>query len=397
MNSVTSDKSSSAYQEPSDVLKRLFLPPKNPSLSLSSDLQWLLFASEPPLPSIEVLARPEEKLAGVRFDPALWAPSRLDFAYGLTAQHLATGQRIEIPLPDRASEGIRYIRFNPNPSAVSCEQQFAFVSKTGGKNELVPYICNLTRDSNNSFRWTTSPLSGLAQYRLNCCNGCAYQFTCDGLTLLAKVVPQDHPLTPPEEPVSVGPSIQVVSKDARKAPGRTYQDLLQNPYDECKFRYFMTTELVAVDLREKEIGDRYDRASVLPQSVGGRLIQKITSSPSGRFLLLEITTRLSYAVPLKRFGREIEVWDLHGRAARTIRLWLLRFPSMMKFLSVTTPALAILETLPSTRAIRTRCCTRRQLTGEIPRIRQPQTENEMFCIPKKFGHCLTTMVAPLAH
>jgi dipeptidyl aminopeptidase/acylaminoacyl peptidase len=313
---ITSNFSpSSCYQEPSDLLKRLFLPPKDPSLTLSSDLQWLLFAGEPPLPSIEVLAKPEEKLAGVRFDPALRAPSRLDFAFDLTAQHLATGHRIQIRFPDDTSEGIRYIRFNPNPLAAKCLQQFVFVSQTRGKNELIAYICNLTKDPKDDYQWTTHPLSCLAPYCFNFCNGCAYRFSNDGLTLLAKVVPQDHPPKPPEEPVSVGPSIQFVSTDARMAPVRTYQDLLRNSHDEDKFRYFMAAELVAVDLTSRNGDDEYDQATVLPQSAGGALIQSFTSSPSGRFLLVEITTDLSYAVPLHRFGREVQVWDLHGSAA----------------------------------------------------------------------------------
>lgn len=323
-SSLSPSSSSSSYREPSDLLKRLFLPAKDPSLTLSGDLQWLLFAGEPPHPSIDVLAKPEEKLAGVRIDPTLWAPSRLDFASDLKAQHLSTGQKITIPLPNHnESVGIRYIRFNPNPTAVGCIQQFVFVGLCStGKDKLLPYICNLTKDVNDDYQWVTYPLSGLiSNYRLNFCNGCAYQFTNDGVTLLVKVVPRNHPATPPKEPISVGPSIQVVSKAARKAPSRTYQDLLRNRYDEDKFRYYMTSELVAVDLRQHDdnnVDDNtsgsnsnaYDVVTVLPQSAGGKLIRKFTSSPSGRFVLVEITTTLSYAVPLNRFGKDVQVWDV---------------------------------------------------------------------------------------
>jgi hypothetical protein len=313
-----SASASSSYQEPSDLLKRLFLPPKNPSLSLSSDLQWLLFAGEPPLPGIEVLAKPEEKLAGLRLDPSLRAPSRLDFAFDLTAQHLETGQRIQIPLPPD-SEGIRYIRFNPEPSASNCLQQFVFVSKVNGSNTLVPFVCNLTKsgDRNNEFQWTVLPLEGLSsKYRLNFCNGCAYQFTNDGKHLLAKVVPEGHPPHPPTEPLSVGPSIQSVSKDARKAPGRTYQDLLKNAHDEEKFRYFVTAQVVKVDLTDPI--HRF-MTTLLPQTrKEGKLFQRMESSPCGRFLLVEITTELSYSVPLRRFGKDVEIWDL--RQGSTIPL-----------------------------------------------------------------------------
>ena len=121
------------YKEPSEVLKRLFLPPKTPSLAISSDSQWLLHTGEPPLPSIELLSKPEEKLAGLRFDPLFLAPSRLDYCFDLKAQHLSLldgdeGAVMEdIPLP-HDSEGIRYIRFNPNPPEYTL-QQFVFTSK----------------------------------------------------------------------------------------------------------------------------------------------------------------------------------------------------------------------------------------------------------------------------
>lgn len=72
--------------------------------------RWLVITQEPPLPSIELLAKPEEKLAGIRFDPALFTPSRLDYATSLQLQHMATGEKQTIALPED-SEGIRYIRF----------------------------------------------------------------------------------------------------------------------------------------------------------------------------------------------------------------------------------------------------------------------------------------------
>lgn len=318
---------SSSYQEPSEVLKRLFLPPKNPSLSLSSDLRWLLFCGEPPLPGIEVLAKPEEKLAGLRLDPALLGPSRLDYAHSLTVQHLETAERLEIPLPPD-SEGVRYIRFNPNPPQEICLQQFVFVSKIKGSNTLQPYICNLTQnEATKQFAWTSFPLEGLdpKRHRLNFCNGCAYKFTSDGRSLLAKVVPLNHPKDAPPEPLSVGPSIQSVSKDARKAPGRTYQDLLSNPHDEDKFRYFMTVEVVAVDLSKGGGKQGYSGeiaiAKILPQSRGGRILQSMTSSPCGRILLVEATTEFSYSVPFRRFGKDVELWDLKtGKSLQRISI-----------------------------------------------------------------------------
>jgi hypothetical protein len=171
----------------------------------------LVVTQEPPLPSIALLARPEEKLAGVRFDPALLAPSRLDYATSLVLQRMATGERQEIPLPD-GSEGIRYVRFHPSRPC------FAFASKAAGAPRLDLHRCALADDG--AWRVARVPLGGR---RMNFVCGCAFQFAGDGASLLVKVVPEDWPAAPPAAPVSTGPAIQAVAKDARKAPGRTYQ------------------------------------------------------------------------------------------------------------------------------------------------------------------------------
>ena len=150
-----------------------------------------------------------EKLAGIRFDPALFTPSRLDYAESLVLQHMATGEQQSIELPAN-SEGIRYIRFHPS------KPYFVFSSKVKDELLLELYKCELVDG-----KWGIEQIP--LKQRMNFVSGCAYQFTGDGNNLLVKCIPADWPKEPPAEPVSTGPSIQAVVKDARKAPGRTYQ------------------------------------------------------------------------------------------------------------------------------------------------------------------------------
>eukprot|EP00980_Cylindrotheca_fusiformis_P031743 scaffold26892_cov132-Cylindrotheca_fusiformis.AAC.3 len=289
---------SKSYQEPSDLLKRLFLPPKNPSLSLSSDLEWLVICEEPPLPSIELLAKPEEKLAGIRFDPHLLTPSRMDYATSLTIQHMSTGEQQELELPAN-SEGIRYIRFHPS------KPLFVFSSKVKDKLFLELYKCELLNS-----KWSMKKIDPLQDRRMNFINGCAYQFTSDGSSLLVHAVPEDWPTEPPKEPVSTGPAIQCVQKNARKAPGRTYQDLLRNQHDEAKLKFFLTTQLWKIDMEDDETGSTAPQ--LIPQCGNGYIFQSLRCSPCGRFLLVQLTTDFSYSVPFRRFGKDIEIWDLQS-------------------------------------------------------------------------------------
>jgi len=209
---------------------------------------------------------------------------------------MKTGEKHEVPLPED-SEGIRYIRFNP------VQSEFVFASKVKNEARLELYRCQFI-DSASAWTATKIPL----QYKMNFIQGCAYQFSSDGSKLFLKVVPTAiSTTTPPEEPISTGPAIQQVEKGARKAPGRTYQDLLKNEFDEAKLRYYCTTEVLCIDMTTTAASKE---ATLIAQSKGGHLIQSLSSSPCGRYLLAQVTTKFSYSVPISRFGRDVFLWDL---------------------------------------------------------------------------------------
>ena len=80
-------------------------------------------------------------------------------------------------------------------------------------------------------------------------------------------------------------------------------DLLKNEFDEAKLKHFLTTELIYVDTASLE-------SKLIKQSAGGKLIRSLSTSPSGRFVLAQLTTKFSYSVPINRFGKDVELWDL---------------------------------------------------------------------------------------
>lgn len=308
MTTTSSSSSSSSYREPSAILKRLFLPFKDPSLTLSNDYEWLIITQEPPLPSIDLLARHEEKLAGLRFDPLLLCPSRMDYATSLIMQHVATGAKQGVELPSN-SEGIRWIRFHPT------RPYFVFTSKVMNTCRFELYACELVMDDDHATETTTTTTAqwSIRQLQLgegtsmNFIMGCAYQFVggaqCDNL--LVRVVPNGWPSAAPSEPVTTGPAIQSVEKGAKAAPARTYQDMLKNEYDAMKLRHYLTVEILCIDCSSSK-----SSVMIVSQSRGGRLIKNLESSPCGRYVLAQITTQFSYSVPIERFGKDVEIWDL---------------------------------------------------------------------------------------
>jgi dipeptidyl aminopeptidase/acylaminoacyl peptidase len=205
---------------------------------------------------------------------------------------------------------------------------FVFASKVKDEARLELYQCELIGNNNDNNNgdddnesekvWTMTKIE-LHNRRMNFIQSCAYQFASDGSKLFIKVVPSTTSETPPDEPISTGPAIQEVQLGARKAPGRTYQDLLKNEYDENKLKYYMSVEVLSVDMSSSTSTSSTLEATLVPQSkrktsaMGGDdhlIIQSLSSSPCGRYLLVQSITDFSYSVPISRFGKSVDIWDL---------------------------------------------------------------------------------------
>jgi len=89
--------------------------------------------------------------------------------------------------------------------------------------------------------------------------------------------------------------------DGRKAPARTYQDLLKNKYDEDLFDWYLLSEVTRIDVL----------ASPQPQFVKlspPLVVRSLRASPDGTYLLQETMHRpYSYVVPYSRFPRLLEL------------------------------------------------------------------------------------------
>jgi hypothetical protein len=93
----------------------------------------------------------------------------------------------------------------------------------------------------------------------------------------------------------------------KKIINERYEDLLKNEYDAAKLRHFLTVEVLRVDATSSR-----PAARSVPQCAGGRLVRDLQSSPCGRFALAQMTAEFSYSVPIGRFGKDVEIWDLES-------------------------------------------------------------------------------------
>ena len=83
------------YQTPPKVLADMITAAPSPLVSVG-DKGWMLLMERSGMPTIEDLAQPELRIAGLRINPTTNGPSRANYMIGLTLKNVAT--KTEVPV-----------------------------------------------------------------------------------------------------------------------------------------------------------------------------------------------------------------------------------------------------------------------------------------------------------
>ncbi|MCI5089919.1 prolyl oligopeptidase family serine peptidase [Phaeodactylibacter sp.] len=278
----------SGYQMPPKAIADLANAPLPPALRINSSREWMMLMERPGYPSIEELAQPELRLAGLRMNPRTNGSSRSYSYSSLTLKHMDSGRTFSVSgLPDAAQ--IENLSWSPDG------KRFAFTITTQKGIAL----------------WTGTvagkSASALTDDRVNDAMGGTPYDWIGSDQILVKMVPKDRGDRPEEILVPAGPVIQ--ESAGQKTTLRTYQDLLENPYDEDLFEYYTTSELVMHDL-EKGTSKPFAKAG---------MIAGASPSPNDQYIMVETIHRpFSYLVPYYRFPTTTEVYDLDGNLVKLI-------------------------------------------------------------------------------
>jgi len=277
------------YKTPAPELTALVDAPLTPFVSFSPDHRWMLIMERPALPGIADLAEPELRIGGLRIRPRTNGPSRVNWPIDkLTLKSLDGAVTRDIAgLPPGAD--IQNVSWSPDGSTI------AFTVTNDANIEL--WMAEVARVNTRR----------VMRQRLNAAMGHRpYSWLSDSRTLVCTIVPEERGPEPAASRVPLGPVVQ--ENTGQKLPARTYQDLLENTHDEALFDYYLTAQVMRVNLD----GDR--------ERLGDpRVVSNLTPSPDGKELLVETLHRpYSYLVPWYRFPRRIEVWDLDGNKVKTL-------------------------------------------------------------------------------
>jgi dipeptidyl aminopeptidase/acylaminoacyl peptidase len=236
------------------------------------------------MPTIDELAQPMLRLAGLRINPKNNGPHRAPSIIGITLRTIATGTERQIQVPPDARIGT--LSFSPDG------KRFSFTNTRETRIDL--YVGDVV---GGQPRLVDGALNGIG-------NDC--EWLDDSTGLLCSFVPAGRGPLPDGPRVPSGPNIQ--ESYGKEGPVRTYQDLLTSAHDEVLFEYYFTGQLAFVDA-----------VSARMTSIGDPGMLLGTPSPDGQYILVRRVKR-----PFSRlhtwfsFPQDVEVWNRKGERVRTI-------------------------------------------------------------------------------
>lgn len=287
------------YQLPPPEIKDIVDAPPLPALSFSPQRDKILFLKRRSLPPLAELARPEEKLAGMRIDGKCNTRSRMSFYIGIGIHQL---------LPDGSLGPEKEVHGFPDGGKIN------FVTWSLDGRHLAFSIRVDEEDNSSSMLrvWVADVETGKARPLFQSqdvyLNAVFDNFVwVDNSSLLVCTIPSSRG-DPPKKPlVPSGPKIQS-NETKNVVQVRTFQDLLKDEYDEDLFDYYATSQLVLVSLdgTVKEIGPPAVYTSMDP-------------SPDQKYLLISSIHRpYSFIVPCGRFPKRVELWTTDGKFVREL-------------------------------------------------------------------------------
>src|SRR5690554_1555235 len=278
-----------SYQRPSKEILQLADFERAPSVSMTTDKQWMILSYRNTYKSLPELNQDELRLGGLRINPNTNISSTASFINNLKIKKVSEQEETQV-------KGLPTNPLISNLIWAPDETKLAFTNTTETGNEL--WILDLQ----------TATAKKLTEAILNANLGNPITWYRNSRQLLVSIIPSSRPdLIDPEKAIPTGPIVST-AEEGVVSQNRTYQDLLKNKTDETNFETITTSEIYTIDLNgNKTLFKRAD------------LFTGKSFSPDGNYLMLTtIEKPFSYLVPLNRFPMKTVVYNTKGTAIKTV-------------------------------------------------------------------------------
>ncbi|WMW81133.1 prolyl oligopeptidase family serine peptidase [Undibacterium cyanobacteriorum] len=277
-----------SYQTPPKSILDLADVVRAPSVQLDSQKENMLLSYRSTFKTLSELNQTEVRLGGLRINPLTNISSSMSYINQLKLRKVRDTKEIEIQgMPKNPL--ITFISWSPN------EKKIAFTNTTDKGVEL--WMIDVA----------SAKAKKLVDAKLNANLGSPYTWFKDSENLLVKTLPAKRPaLIDASKDLPTGPITSNSSGSASQ--NRTFPDLLKNQGDEHNFVTLTSSELYKVDLNGK--ASLFKKADMYTDE---------SFSPDGKWVMISTMHKpFSYIVPYSRFPSSTVVYDLNGKAVKTV-------------------------------------------------------------------------------
>jgi len=284
---------SESYVTPPVEIVKLVTAPRHLNVSLtrqSPDRRHFLREESDGLPSVNDFGKAHYYLGGLQVDPAANRARALTTrgSAGISLIDAATGRVTPIEVPAGATVS--------GPAWSPDSRQIAYIANFDKASLL--YVADVATGKSRALSRT--PLLATLMTSID--------WTGDGTSIIAVQVPEQRGAEPVRPVIATGPAVQVWM-DSVKSPQRMYASLLQDPYEQTLLEYYVTGQLVAIDVRTRtarRIGQPAMFSSVEP-------------SPDGKYFRVTTMQKpFSYVVQYSSFGELEQIWDASGKVVADV-------------------------------------------------------------------------------
>ncbi|KAH9684766.1 putative glutamyl endopeptidase [Citrus sinensis] len=288
------------YQLPPAELREIVDAPSLPVLSFSPRRDKILFLKRSALPPLAELARPEDKLAGIRIDRSCNTKSRIPFYTGLGIHLILPDDSLG---PEKAVHGlpdgakINFVTSSPDGKHLALSVRLDH-DDDGEDGKLRVWVADVETEK-------AKPLFESPDMCLNAVFG-SFVWV-NSSVLLVYTIPLSRGDPPKKSLVPLGPKIQS-NEQQNVIQNRYTEGLLKDEYDEYLFEHYTTTKLVlaTLDGTVKEFGPPAIYTAVEP-------------SPDQKYVLIASIHRPYYfTVSYTKFPQKVQVWTADGKFVRQL-------------------------------------------------------------------------------
>ncbi|MEO5509766.1 MAG: prolyl oligopeptidase family serine peptidase [Longimicrobiales bacterium] len=279
--------SAESWQRPPQAIAEAVGAPREKNVTLtnaSPDRRYFLRQQSDGMPTMAQFARPHVYLGGLQVDPKANRARSLSTrgAAGLSVISAETGQIKNLEVPNGATA--TNAQWSPDGKSVAFFANF--------DNATHIYIADVL--SGRSRALTRTPV--LATLNTG------FEWSTDGQSIMAVLVPDNRPPVPTEPAVPTTPKVRMTTPE--KNSQRTYPSLLETPYDMILLEYYTTGQLAQIGVSSRNV-----------KKIGKpAMIRSVDAGPRGEYLRVTTMTRpFSYIVPTSSFGSREELWGPDGK------------------------------------------------------------------------------------